>query len=468
MRTFYSNISSVALSYSLRSDVTFHLFFDNMKAKVWPNSTVELSEIMTPLSSEKMRKGELDEEERLIDLSNIVRRYNELDSVEEVLEIGSDKCVVQYGDILIPKIQPRMGNIYVNSSHERFICSSELIEYKCDEKKIIPRFLFYVLTHPTFAKCLYYSESGKTHRRVNSSELLKYRIPNISIEEQKLVLSQISALENKIQELKQNALKESDIINKVFVSEFCWDMHRFYSLSKEKSYTTVFQDIGNNYDLRFSPKFHRPAGQFVSTEIEQTNCLKVKNFIAEPIVLGASVSPSDFDTNGDCYYISMATVKNYRVELDESQLLSNEYVSQENKSKKKVQVGDIIMTRSGAAIGKFALVEEDINAIHSDFTMRIRLQNINKYFAYYYFRSVYFQYLIEINYKGLQNNNIFPNQIQEFPIPDISLDRQQDIVDKIKFQIDEQNKVNEEIKSLRDKIDDIIEKALTHNASEQQ
>ncbi len=120
------------------------------------------------------------------------------------------------------------------------------------------------------------------------------------------------------------------------------------------------------------------------------------------------------------------------------------------------------MTRSGAAIGKFALVEEDINAIHSDFTMRIRLQNINLYFAYYYFRSVYFQYLIEINYKGLQNNNIFPKQVQEFPMPDISKERQDEIVEKIKSQLDTQRLVNDKIVELRNQIDDILEVELTN------
>jgi len=37
------------------------------------------------------------------------------------------------------------------------------------------------------------------------------------------------------------------------------------------------------------------------------------------------------------------------------------------------------------------------------------------------FRAKYFQHLIEINKKGLgTNTNIFPSQIQEFPLIDIS------------------------------------------------
>jgi len=82
---------------------------------------------------------------------------------------------------------------------------------------------------------------------------------------------------------------------------------------------------------------------------------------------------------------------------------------------------------------KFALIEEDnIKAIFADFTQRIGLKNYNPRLAYYYFRSDLFQYLIYTYKKGLGNNtNIFPSQIQEFPIPNWSKEKQIDIVKKI-------------------------------------
>ena len=461
MLQFYTDFSNLALFPSLRSDVTFRYFFDEKRANVWDNSGIELGEMLSPIKSIKLKKGSLDEEEKLVDMSNIIRRYNQLEQVSEVLEIGSDKNIIGEGDIVIPKIQPRMGNIFVNENHERYICSTELVEYVCDNEKISPKLLFYILTHPRFASCLYYSESGKTHRRVNSSELLRYKIPFISKTVQNDLLLRIGEVENQIATLMAEQSNETDLINRVFLDEFGWDYNKFHLCRQEITYPLNFSQIGNNYDLRFSAKFHRPSGAFVYNDIERTNCLRIKNFLSEPIVLGASVSPTDFDSSGDCYYISMATVKNFVVELDDTQLLSKNYCNQPNKAKKRVRKGDIIMTRSGAAIGKFALVEDDINAIHADFTMRIRLQNINLHFAYYYFRSIYFQYLIEINYKGLQNNNIFPNQIQEFPIPDISLERQHEIVDKIKSQLDIQNAAKKKIESLRKQIDDIIEDTLS-------
>ena len=92
----------------------------------------------------------------------------------------------------------------------------------------------------------------------------------------------------------------------------------------------------------------------------------------------------------------------------------------------------------------------------------IRLQNYSSHFAYLYFRTTYFQYLVEIFKKGLGNNtNIFPNVLREFPIPDISLDEQQRIVDEITAEIRTQEQIHTQISELRKQIDRIITEAIT-------
>ena len=94
--------------------------------------------------------------------------------------------------------------------------------------------------------------------------------------------------------------------------------------------------------------------------------------------------------------------------------------------------------------------------------MRIRLKNYSPLFAYYYFRTEYFQYLVEVNKKGLGNNtNIFPSQIQEFPMLDFSLEKQRGIVKKIKKRIDEQQKYLQVIDAKRSEIDKLILDSLS-------
>jgi len=176
--------------------------------------------------------------------------------------------------------------------------------------------------------------------------------------------------------------------------------------------------------------------------------------------LGKGISPKDYDENGDYFYISMANIKNWQFESEDSKLVSKEYSDQ--NLNKTVSKNDILIARSGeGTIGKVALIDDDdLQGIFADFTMRIRLQNYNPLFAYYYFRTEYFQYLVEVNKKGLGNNtNIFPSQIQEFPMIDISKE-QQKIVDEIKAELDKQEEIKKKIERERKIIDEIIEKAI--------
>jgi len=287
------------------------------------------------------------------------------------------------------------------------------------------------------------------------TDLLKIKIPVVPEDAQNKIVDKIKPIERKIQNLKKNIVSTQEIINKVFAREFSFDLDKFKKLKEIKNHYLDLYAFSNNKDLRQSVKFHADSAKFVMQELNRVTKSKVKHFIAEPIVLGAGISPSNFDETGEYYYVSMATVKNYKLEIDETQLVSDEYA--QANTNKFIKENDIIMTRSGVAIGKFALIEDDTKGVFADFTMRIRLKNYNHRFAYYYFRMDYFQHLIHSHKKGLQNQNIFPSQIQEFPIIDISLKEQKRIVNEIKSELDKQQIIRNQINAERRKIDDIIE-----------
>ena len=92
--------------------------------------------------------------------------------------------------------------------------------------------------------------------------------------------------------------------------------------------------------------------------------------------------------------------------------------------------------------------------------MRIRFQNYNSLLAYYYFRTDFFQHLIFTHKKGLQNQNIFPSQIKEFPILELSLIEQEEIVNTIKFEIDKQREFDKKIQQKKEKINTIIQESI--------
>lgn len=293
-------------------------------------------------------------------------------------------------------------------------------------------------------------------------DLLNLRIPFVPIEKQNAIVDTVLPIETDIKKLKMARKNERQIIDEVFAREFGFDYDTFEKLKGIKSYTARPSWFANNPDLRFSAKFHRPAGEYVMRELNRITVKKIKHFLAEPIVLGASVSPSDYDDDGEYRYISMATIKDWKFNPNIANPLSSSY--SQAKIDKTVRKNDIIMARSGeGTIGKVALIENDeINGIFADFTMRIRLHGYNPQFAYFYFRTTYFQYIVEIYKKGLGNNtNIFPVVLREFPIPDISLEEQQRIVDEITAAMEAQEQIQAQISELREQIDSIITEAIT-------
>ena len=296
---------------------------------------------------------------------------------------------------------------------------------------------------------------------MNQDHIKALRVPDIPKEKQIAFVANVQPLTDEIKRLEQIVVPIDSIIDAVFMREFSFDYSRFEELKAQKNNRFSFSKFSNNADLRFSAKFHREAKDFVLGQLTNISEKKIKHFLAEPIVLGASISPEDYSDDGEYYYVSMATIKGWCFNPEGASTVSKAY--SDSKTDKYVRKNDIIIARSGeGTIGKAALItEEEIKGIFADFTMRIRLENYNPNFAYYYFRTSYFQYLIEVYKKGLGNNtNIFPNAIQEFPMIDIPVTEQQRIVDGIHSEIAKQDEINAKIETLRSQIDTLIEETI--------
>lgn len=463
LKIFYSDLKDCYIDEYFRIDTKYRYFADIQKLIAFETThTTELSNALSEIISDKLKKGDLDREYSLINLANIERKGNLLKDIDLVNAIDSDKNLLKNGDLVIPKMEPKKGQFFLNLDHNEYLGSTELIEYKIDTKNYNPVFLYYLLTSSGFLKILDFLESGKTHRRVSSPDLLSIKIPVVSKKNQNIAASKIEILEQEIKLMIISQCSETDIINEVLIEELGFDLKEFDTVKKKGVYTASLFDFSENIDLRFSSKFHNPSHKYMHDFLTQKTNKRVKDFISEPIVLGKSVSPSEYDENGECYYMSMATIKSWYFDSSEAKTVSIEY--ERSNQNKKVAVDDIIIARSGeGSIGKVALIDDvDVNAVFADFTMRIRLTNYNHQFAYYYFRSLFFQHLVEHNKKGLGNNtNIFPSQIQEFPMLDFSLDQQEKIVDKIKKRIDEQQKYTLQIEEKRAEIEKIILDTLT-------
>jgi len=370
------------------------------------------------------------------------------------------------GDILLCKDGALTGKVcQVDLSllpHHKVMANEHIYVVRANSR-INQKFLFYLMRADFFQNQIKdFAFHKKGQPGLNSDHIKAIKIPYVPFEIQTaLVCGPVSVIEQQICDLQKNIRSDSKIIDESFSKILGFNYEKFESVRENESNHVTLLDFSNNGDLRFSAKFHRDSGNFVMQELTSRTDKKIKHYLAEPIVLGASVSPSDYSDDGEFCYISMATIKNWKFDSESASTVSKEY--SDSKQAKTIRKNDIILARSGeGTIGKVALIDDDeLQGVFADFTMRIRLKDYNPEFAYYYFRTTYFQYLIEIYKKGLGNNtNIFPIVVREFPMLDISLEEQQRIVDEIHSEIRKQDEIKSKISNLRTKIDEIVKSVI--------
>ena len=463
-------IEDISKEYSLRYDADYLIFQSNYNI----NKYYSFNDLFT-IEKKEVDLSEIDEDFLYTEIGNVTKEgevfpvllnFNNRNEINEnyykKIEKG-DIIKTNTDDILLSKVRPNLKKyILINENNNNIYYTSAFIQLR---PKKMSKLLYYSFRNIFYNSLISVSRQGKGYPTIKEDDLYNLKFDKIVIDKlyknETKIIGKIEVIENEITNLTNSIIEHHTIINSIFADNFDFNIEKFIKLKKITNSSLPFSQFSNNIDLRYSVKFHRKSGQFVYDELKKLTNKKIKDFISEPIILGKSISPEDYDENGTRFYVSMFDIKSWYFEKENCKTISDNYYN--SNPKKTVKKDDIIMARSGeGTIGKVSIIDDNIiEGIFADFTMRIRVKNCNPKFVYYYFRTDYFQYLVEINKKGLGNNtNIFPNQLQEFPILDIPLKEQNRIVKDIETEIEKQNYIKEQIKAERKKIDDIIMNAI--------
>lgn len=465
LKVFTIDFQNIGKQEFLRPNVGYRYFFDIQNATVYDfDNLIQLKYVLKELPTKKVSKGDLEDEEYLIDIGNIERRFNNLINFEKVNEIGSDKNILQDGDIVIPKMQPQMGNIFLNTEHKRFIGSTELLEYSISQK-YNHLFVYYLITSNKFLSDLAKLESGKTHRRVNPIDLLKIKIPLIPKPQQDKIVAQIEPIEKKIKELKATIKEPQKIINEVFAREFGFDLEKFEELKKQKFFEVDFSNIGKNNLIRISSHFHHIKLNFLEDKLKDKDywiSLNTKFKLSG----GKRVPKGKTFSNEPTDYIYLRPTEVNIWGIDKNNVL---YISEEiyNQLKRyKIRTGEFCISIVGT-LGKTALIDTEVLEIEDDnlilsenFIKLTPTQKINDLFYYYFFYSFIFEAQIDREYTITSIKKLGIDKWNYIKIPNISLKEQQKIVDEIKAELNKQEEIKKKIENERNKIDEIIEKAI--------
>ncbi len=463
LKTFTIDFQNIGEQEFLRPNIGYRYFFDIQNAIVYNfDKLIKLKYVLKEIPTKKVSKGDLEDEEYLIDIGNIERRFNNLINIEKVGKIGSDKNILQDGDIIIPKMQPQMGNIFLNIEHKRFIGSTELLEYSISEN-YNPMFVYYLITSRKFLSDLEKLESGKTHRRVNSIDLLKIKIPLISKPQQDKIVAQIEPLEKNIKKLKFQIKDPQQIINKVFARKFGFDLKNADEKKKNMIHYSSLIDVANE-ELKFdiSLKYRFIFNKYVKSPsknewVELGKIVDIKG--GKRLPKGQNITEEDtgfkYVRVDDLNWSGIFDLENIKYISEENHKKIKNYISKEN---------DILLTIVGATVGKCGLtpLELDGENITENFARLIILDKDNYLPKYvnYCLQSKTSVYQID-EYKGRSSQGkLALFRIKKIKIPDITLKEQQKIVDEIKKELDNQEEYKTKIANERNKIDEIIEKAI--------
>lgn len=217
---FTSCLSDVVAKQNFRLGAQYGFFWHKYQGSLFDNDCVypqiPLSNLIFPMEEVTVfKKGELDDEYLLVNLEHIEQKCGKVSNYEVVSEIGSDKILLDGADLVIAKIDPYLGHIFLNEPEKPFIGSTEFIPLKVNKNKIIAKYIRYLLLsneYLTRSSLLMY---GKRHPRIHSKDLLDIRVPLPSKSIQRKIVSELEHKEdefirtkNKIAELndqKKNA-----------------------------------------------------------------------------------------------------------------------------------------------------------------------------------------------------------------------------------------------------------------------
>lgn len=424
----------------------------------------------------KEKKGDIEDNILVINISDQKAGYGRLQFEDEqtTSAIGSDKNILTKCDIMVSKLGMPRGYIFIKPEYNgEIIGSSEFIPYcLCDKTE--GKFYVYLLLTSELRKAYFCLESGKTpsHKRVNTEEFLKIKIPLIEHDKIMRTISKIEEYEKIIDEQHNLQIDANVIINKVFSEEFNFDENLYNYFGKGMSFGTqkaemkgirisnvISRNISSSNLLRLSARANNDATGELMDILNKIPHLRVKDILKEDIHRG--VSPQ-YVEDGDIPVVKTAHLRNGEILKSEEEFVTIEFF--ERKERAQVRLGDILLASTGKpSIGKIDLVDEDTKYFADGHISIIRIDEskYNRQFFVFWFRCILGYFQIERDFVGCTNQvEIYEEQIKEFIIPNISVENQIKIVKKINSRLEIQKRAEMIADEYRKKIDEEIIKTI--------
>ena len=145
--------------------------------------------------TDKIKVSNLNLEE-YISTENMVANRGGIVCCESMPEASA---VTRYsqGDILVSNIRPYFKKIWYAKGIGG--CSNDILVFRANHENINSKFLYYALSQDAFFKHMMAGANGTKMPRGNKTAILSFRIPNVSVEKQKIIAEILSSYDNLIE-----------------------------------------------------------------------------------------------------------------------------------------------------------------------------------------------------------------------------------------------------------------------------
>lgn len=344
------------------------------------------------------------------------------------------------------------------------IPSGYLIVVKVDKNKLLPHFIKLLFNSVGYREYFNVFGVGKTQKNIAQPDILSIPIPNIDIKLQRNILTQIQPIETEITNLKNSKLKPLDIINQVFGEEFNISLEKIKELDNTKKLTVKLSSLAvDNSNLRSGLRWSKM--QFIQKELyKNIDCIKLLGSYL--ITTKNGWSPLSVE-NGD----GLPILGQESFSTDGVLKITPSKFTEETKNNISdffINQGDFFVSRGNTVdlVALACVVEDEIDTdiIFPDLYIKLVFDEseINKQYLALVFNSfigrLYFKYVA----KGKNQTmvKISATELNNFHLPIPDTDKQIEIVEKVKSQIDAQKIIDDQIEAKQSEINKIIETAI--------
>lgn len=463
---FLTKLSNIALQSQLRLDPKYRYFKDERNNRttllnsIKNKSDVALSSILELAKTSVVKKGELEEEMILVDLDNIEAGFGSLKQERLVSEIGSDKVLFGDSDIVCSKLTPEKGHFFINDKNKKYIGTTELIGYKLKNYRWNIKFLLYLLLHKDFRRDLEFLTSGKTHPRIQIPDFLAMRIPFISYDRQVEIVKQIEEKENEILQIKSKIELPQNIIDDVF-GKYGYSTKPKIKRDEEYFLKDNFSNLSKTTWLStrtYLCRFIEEELPFFIKENLKGQYIPFSRYVKK-IRSGEYIPKKYYSSEETIFvYLRVNNISSNELNLEESIFL-DESIGEQYKNI-AIKENYLILTRSGT-VGKSIIFTKQSNDekiyIPSHHLAVIQFNNLEEaLFLKYYIQSSFGSDFFWAFSTGKSQKEITNWSIRKLPIPDINEKLREKIVSEIQQREEKSNQYKEQIKKLREEIDDLI------------